>query len=161
VLEELDAEAETATTSSADLLEAAAQALTSSYRQRAALVRMVPATSLPANTPAEALEATLTSLAASGSSKKDGSVIERLPHELKAAQYLSGDDLHTTIALQRLLIDASARRIAAARPQHAAAARQIAAESLTVSADAGNALIQLRQQESALLKLWMLYAPET
>ena len=82
-----------------------------------------------------------------------------MPRELTAARYLAGDDLHYTVAVQRLLVEASARRIASQKPQHASAARQIAAEARAAGPRAQCAGA-VRYEEAALLKLWMLYAPK-
>ncbi len=92
--------------------------------------------------------------------KSNDSFLADLPHQQKALRYLAGDGLRYTVGLQQLLIELSARRATKQRPEHAAAARQIAAEALTASASAKNVLIQLRDQEAALLRLWMLYAPD-
>jgi hypothetical protein len=143
------------------LLDRAEAVVAESCRQRASLFNVSPAAISAAQGPAQTLELLAASLAESVSrGKTNDSLAARLPHELKAAQYLAGGELPYTVAVQKLLIDLSARRIAAQRPQRAAAARQIAAESAAFSAVATSALTQLRDQEAALLKLWMLYAPE-
>ena len=98
-------------------------------------------------------------IAALASGKGDDQFVANLPHEQKALRFLAGDNLRYTVGLQRLLIELSARRSTTQRPQRALAARQIAAEGLGNST-ATNVLVQLREQEAALLKLWMLYAPE-
>ena len=74
--------------------------------------------------------------------------------------FLAGDDLRRTIAIQRLLVELSMRRVIRQRSLHAAAARQVEAESLAAISQTDSALVQLRNQEAALLQLWMLYAPE-
>lgn len=139
------------------LLDNASQALAESYRQRAALWSASPGAAAAGQTAGGSLELALRSLAAQANRRAQA---DRLPHELKAAQYLGTDDLHYTVALQRLLVELSAQRVATSKPQQAGAARQIAAQSLAASASAGNVLVQLREQEVALLKLWMLYAPD-
>ena len=59
-----------------------------------------------------------------------------------------------------MFAELSATRIAAARPQQAAAARRIAAEHQAAFDQSSSILLQLRNQEAAILKLWLLYAPE-
>ncbi len=131
------------------------QLVADSYRQRAALLTAAtPAAT--AQAPDEALELCIGALT---SGKNDDSFFAELPHQQKALHYLAGDSLRYMVGLQRLLIELSARRTIQRRPERAAAARQIAAEALTASASARNVLIQLREQEAALLRLWMLYAP--
>jgi len=133
------------------------QLVADSYRQRAALLNAaVPAAAGP-RSPEEALELCISALAGG---KNEDSFIADLPHQQTALHYLAGDSLRYTVGLQRLLIELSARRAAKRRPERAAAARQIAGEALTASASAKSILIQMREQEAALLRLWMLYATD-
>lgn len=143
--------------SGGELLDLAAEAIAASYRQRAALVGSAAAA---AQTPAEALEVVVGSLTAKSAGRSGDTQADLLPVEQKALRYLATDDLHYTVALQRLLIEASAERVAAQCPQHAAAIRQLAAQTLGAAPAAPTALVQLRDQEAALLKLWMFHAPE-
>jgi hypothetical protein len=161
VLDDLDADlADPKAAKSGELLDYAAELIAESYRQRAALWNASPAAIASARSPAQALELCLTSLAASGGDRKDPTRAAALEHEKQAARFLAGNDLRLAVALQRLFIEQSAHRAAALRAQHAATARQIAAESSIAFASAPNVLMQLRDQEAAVLKLWMLYAPE-
>jgi hypothetical protein len=142
-------------------LDRAESIIADSYRRRAGLLNATPAAVSAATGPAQALELCIAALDESQTrGNASDSPADRLPHVLKAAKYLANDDLRYCVAVQRLLVERSARRLAARRPERAGAARQIAAESLASYAAAPSALAQLHDQESALLKLWMLYAPE-
>src|SRR5262249_14081722 len=107
--------------------------------------------------PDEALELCISALAGG---KADDAFVADLPHQQKALRYLAADSLRYTVGLQRLLIELSARRASRQRPEQAAAARQISSNAHAASLSAKKVLAQLREQEAALLKLWMLYAPE-
>jgi hypothetical protein len=139
----------------------AADELASIYRERAKLLGVGPAEYQAAVSPAQALELSLMPIAATlRDSAEDGGYVAALPHMHKAAKFLAGDDLRRTVANQRLLVELTSRRVTLMRPQHAAAAKQLDAESLAAASTADNVLAQLRQQEATLLQLWMLYAPE-
>jgi hypothetical protein len=156
VLDELEAAAALRTAAStagrSEFADVAAKQLQQTYLARARLLS-VSVDAAQATSPAAALSLSIGSLAA-------GDAEAQLPYVQEAAQYLAGDDLHLTVAWQRMLIELSVRRIAQQRPQRAAAARQLEAESLAASASAKGVLQQLRDQEQTLLQLWMLYAPE-
>ena len=144
-----------------EVFDAAADLLAETYRQRARNYSVSGPEFQAANSPALALELSLRPLAESlRGSAEDAPYLANLGHVHKAAVFLAGDDLRRTIAGQRLLIELSLRRVVRHRPQQAGAARQIESESLAAINKADNALAQLRDQETALLKLWMLYAPE-
>jgi len=138
-------------------LDEAQHLITESYRQRAALLALSSSSPGGATGVTDAAKECVAALAAS---LKGDVFIAELQYHQEALRYLAGDSLRYTVALQRLLIELSARRIAMARPERAAAARQVAAEALSASAKLNNLLAQLRDQEAALLKLWMLYGPE-
>jgi hypothetical protein len=143
------------------VFETAAELLAESYRQRARNFGASGPEFQAAASPAQCLELSLRPLAESlRGSAADGAYLANLGHVHKAATYLAGDDLRQTVALQRLCVELSARRVVRLRPQHAAAARQIETESLAAVSKTENVLGQLRDQEATLLKLWMLYAPE-
>ena len=143
------------------VLDTAADLLAESYRQRARNFSVSGPEFQVASSPAQCLELSLRPLAESlRGSAEDGAYLANLGHVHKAAAFLAGDDLRQTVALQRLCIELSARRVIRNRPQHAAAARQIETESLAAISKSDNILVQLHDQEQALLKLWMLYAPE-
>jgi hypothetical protein len=83
-----------------------------------------------------------------------------LANEKQAQRYLASDDLQLTAAWQRIFIELSARRIAHFRPERSAAAERITARTLEGQQSFTSVLQQLRDQEQALLELWMLYAPQ-
>jgi hypothetical protein len=156
LLEDVLREAEAATApqsppSSAGIrfADRAAEQLRQTYLARARLLGVAAASG---GSVADALEVSLSPLAASDTERTTLEPIQR------AERYLAGDDLYLTVAWQRLLIEFSARRVQRERPQHSAAARQLAAESLASAPP--SVLTQLRDQERTMLQLWMLYAPE-
>ncbi len=140
-----------------ELLDQAEQLLLVTYRQRAALLNASASAPAAIHDPAQALEQCLGALA---KGKAETLQAARLPYEQKATRFLASSNLHYVAGLERMLVDISAARVALARPQQAAAARQIAAESQAQFTGSANVLVQLRNQEAALLKIWLLYAPE-
>ena len=143
------------------VFESAASELTEIFRERAKLFSVPTTEYQAAASPAQALELSLRPVAESlRGSAEDGGYLAVFGHLHKAAKFVAGDDLRQTVANQRLLIELSSRRIVRLRPQHAAAAKQLDVESLAFVGGSSNVLAQLREQESTLLKLWMLYAPE-
>jgi hypothetical protein len=143
------------------VLDSAAELLAETFRQRARNFGASGPELLAANSPARALDLSLRPLADSlRGSVDDGAYLASFGHAHKAAMFLAGDDLRRTVAIQRLLVELSTRRALRHRPQQAAAARQIETESLAAISKSDSALVQLRNQEAALLQLWMLYAPE-
>ncbi len=133
----------------------AAGALADTYRQRARVLAVPAAEYQAAQSPAAALELVSgvlfrRALAASGDSS--------LVHKLEAARYLGGDEPRRTVLMQRLLLDALAQRIAAARPKQAAAAEKIVADLAGADAASGDLLGQLQRGERATLEMGMLYA---
>jgi hypothetical protein len=139
-------------------LDEAQQLITDCYRQRAALLALSSSSPAASTSVTDAAKECVAGLAAG---LKGDPFVAELQYHQEALRYLAGDSLRYTVALQRLLLELSARRIAMARPERAATARQLAAEALSASAKSNNVLAQLRDQEAALLKLWMLYGPES
>jgi hypothetical protein len=140
-----------------ELLEQAEQLMLGAYRQRAALLNAAATGPAAIREASKALEQCLGALT---KGKAETASAERLLHEQKVARYLASSNLHYVVGLERLLVDLSASRVATARPQQAAAAKQIAVENQAQFASSGNVLVQLRNQEAALLKVWLLHAPE-
>jgi hypothetical protein len=141
-------------------LDAAAELLAASYRQRAALLSVSSAELAGDKSTGQVLERVLTAMVGSSGGKAKDDLPARLPAELRAARYLAAGDLQYTVAVQRLLLEASRRRVAAAHPRQAAAAKELVAEAATAARQSTTALAQLHTQEAALLKLWLLSAPE-
>jgi hypothetical protein len=143
------------------VLDEAAELLADIYRQRARLFSIGGPALQSAESPSSALDLSLRPLAESlRGSGDDAAYLANLDHVYRAAQFVGEGNLRRTAAFQRMAVELSARRVIRQRPQHAAAARQIDAESLAAISAADNVLRQLREQEAALLKLWLLYAPE-
>jgi hypothetical protein len=161
VLHELESEAGAGSTAAGDIFDKAAESLAAIYGQSAALLGVAQPPDATSASPAHRLEAVLRVLAdkTRGRPSPNGSSVN-LEHELKAEHYLAGDDLRLAAALMRMIVELTARRVAAQRPAQSAAARQIAAQAAAAYAAAGSVLVQLREQEAALLTLWMMYAPD-
>ncbi len=140
-----------------EMLDQTEQMLLETYRQRAALFNASASAPAAIREASQALEQCLGALA---KGKGETLLAARAMHEQKAMRFLASSNLHYVAGLERMLVDISATRAASTRPQQAAAARQIAAESQAQFSSSGNVLVQLRNQEAALLKIWLLYAPE-
>ncbi len=135
-----------------DSVDAAADKLQQTFSSRAKLLGAPHPAVQAATSPAAALELLLAALADGGA--------DELAIRQQAARYLAADDLRLTAAWQRIFIELSARRVSQLRPERAAAAERIAAQSLADQTSFTSVLHQLRDQEQALLEIWMLYAPQ-
>jgi hypothetical protein len=164
VLGDLDVESHPAAApQGSGVLDRAGELLADSYRARARLLSVAPAAIAAAESPATSLALSLDPLVSALSpiaDEDDAKYLARLPYEANAWGYYCDGDLPRTAAINRALIELTARRVARMRPTQAAAAGQIAAELLAAELSADNVLVQLRHQEAAALKLWILYAPQ-
>jgi hypothetical protein len=142
-----------------ELFDKAGEIIAQNYRQRCALLNALTTRADSVQTSSQAVEQFIAITAAKAGAKADN-FLAQLPFEQRAARFLAANDLQYTVALQRLLVELTAHHAAAERPQRAAAARRIAAEASAVSATADSSLAQLHCHEAALLRLWLLYAPE-
>ena len=134
------------------------QLITDCYRQRAWLLALSSSSPAASTSVTDAAKECVAGLAAG---LKGDPFVAELQYHQEALRDLAGDSLRYTVALQRLLLEFSARRIAMRGRSVLPRARQLAAEALSASAKSNNVLAQLRDQEAALLKLWMLYGPES
>ncbi|HEX5106576.1 MAG TPA: hypothetical protein VFV87_22305, partial [Pirellulaceae bacterium] len=124
---------------SGEVFDAAARLLAETYRQRARLLSISGPPLAEAQTPSQALDLVLRPIAQSlHGSAEDASFVANLDHLRTAAAFLAGDDLRQTVALQRLMVELSTRRVIRQRPQQAATARQIETESLAKISQPGS-----------------------
>lgn len=150
VLEELPAEA--GGPLRADLLDAAQTRFSETYFERARLLGVQAGEISLGLGPAVLAERSLAKVASDAA---------RTSREIQAARFVAGsNDLQHLAALQALLIDATAERLASRRPERALTAREIAAQNRQAAVAAKDLLAQICDQERALLRLHMLYAPE-
>jgi hypothetical protein len=143
------------------LLDRAGELLTESYRTRARLLSVSPSAITAADSPAKVLALSIDPLAAALrplADESDSQYLRSLPHEVSAWEYYCQSDVARAAAAGRMLGELAGRRVARVRPTQAAAAEQIATELVAAELAADNLLVQLHAQESAQLKLWMLYA---
>lgn len=159
VLTELESSAAGSASASTDgdSLDKAQEIMTETFRQRAALLNASPMAVSAARDPAAAIQQSLAALAAG---KPIARLAARLPLEMRAVRYLASTNLHEVVGLERMFAELSAAHIAATRPQQAGAARRIASEHKNASDQSTSIVLQLRNQEATILKLWLLYAPE-
>jgi hypothetical protein len=164
VLDELGSESlPIATGAAGHTLDRAGELLAETYRTRAKLLSANPVAVAAADSPAKSLALSLDPLMAGLSpiaEEDDAKYLARLPYEANAWGYYCASDLARTAAINRTLLELTARRAARVRPTQAAAAEQITAELAAAELTAASILVQLRAQEAAALKLWMLYAPQ-
>ena len=163
VLQELNDSGEPAAANDAAsrLLDQAGELLAESYRTRARLLSVSPSAVLAADSPAKLLALSIDPLAATLrplADEDDSRLLARLPHEASAWGYYCRSDLARTAATGRTLVELASRRVARLRPTQAATAQQVATELSAAEMSATSVLVQLREQEAAHLKLWMLYA---
>lgn len=151
-----------------DPLDELAEALTQTYRHRAALWQVPPSALSGQPTPSQVLAALAIHLGTSSASQgmpghasQEGDLPPgRLWEARQQAIALWADnDLGCTVAWQTLLVAHAAQRIAASQPGLASPARQIVAETNIRCRAAPTRLVQLYLEETAWLRLWMLHAP--
>lgn len=82
--------------------------------------------------------------------------LDRVPHEVAAADYLAEDELQRAVLMQRAWLRVLAVHVAAERPARADSARRIAEGDDPGEAGSQDVLEQLRSGEVQALRLWML-----
>ena len=87
--------------------------------------------------------------------------VDRLPHELRAVEFVARDELQYSAALGLIWLRLLAVHVAQERPDKASAARQIVQRFQTGQPANANVLNQLRDLEAGLLELWLLFRPAT
>jgi hypothetical protein len=98
-------------------------------------------------------------LAGRAKSESDQAFLARLPHELTVAEYLGDDDLRRSALLERIWLRVLAIETAQVRSDRAAQAQAIADKLDESDRAAGDALLQLRNGQAALVQMWLLRAP--
>jgi len=95
-------------------------------------------------------------------SETDRELVDCVPFELRAVDFVTENDLQYTAMLEQIWVRLLAIHVAQQRPDRANAARGIAA----TLGDVGDAvtsdnqvLDQLLELQARLLKLWMLFSP--
>jgi hypothetical protein len=87
----------------------------------------------------------------------DAALMARLPQEVAAVEYLGADDLDRTVLLQRLWLRTCSAALAGERSEKAAEADGIVATLAETDRKSGSPAERLRDGETAILKLWLLW----
>jgi len=155
----LSREPKSGSAAGASAYDTAALEIRDLYRTRARLLGASPAVYEELQTTAEALRLliSLTAPKAGASSAEDRAYIAGLPHQLKAIDYIGGNEIRRTVLLQRAwlrLVSIQAKRQQSTRAREA---QEIVDKLSSRDALATNVLHQLKDGETSLLQLWMLY----
>jgi hypothetical protein len=146
-------------------LDKLAELLTETYRTRARLLSVGSGETTAALAPSQALVLSIAPLASSLGSVAvgdDSRYLGQLAHQTFALDSLAaGHDPRRTAAVQRVFVELSSRRLARFRPTQASDAKKLLEEAVSTELAAPHVLAQVRQQELAALRIWMLYAPST
>ncbi|MGE3777097.1 MAG: hypothetical protein AB7F89_07940, partial [Pirellulaceae bacterium] len=96
----------------------------------------------------------------SGSFPNDPEAAElgRLTYDITAAEYVAANDLQLAALIERIWLRTLALEAARRDEARAAAARGIVAELTELDRHSRHVLIQLRDGEAALLRMWLLIA---
>jgi hypothetical protein len=89
----------------------------------------------------------------------DQAFLARLPHELTVAEFLGNDDLRRLALLERIWLRLLAIETAQLRSDQADKAQEILDRLDEADRRAADVLIQLRDGQAALVKMWLLRAP--
>ncbi|MDX1948380.1 MAG: hypothetical protein SFU86_23525 [Pirellulaceae bacterium] len=165
VLRDLESMAGGTTGEAAGLIfDQAADLLAETYRARGRLLGVAAGEISAAESPSQALQLAIGPLAKSLApiaEAEDEQYLARLPHELAAWNAMTRDDPRRTVAIQRIFAQLAARRAALLRPAQAALASKISQELAAADLSAATLVAQLHAHEAAVLRLWMLYAPQS
>ena len=85
--------------------------------------------------------------------------VQRVPYELKAADFVAEDGLQYTVMLEQIWLRLLAIHVTQQRPDRAGAAREIAQQAETISESDDGVFGQMYELQIGLLKLWMLFQP--
>jgi hypothetical protein len=83
--------------------------------------------------------------------------LERVPHELTAADYVAANDLELTVLLERMWIRVLAHAVAGRHPDRQKDIDHILEELASADRDATHIAQQLRDGQAALVRLWLLW----
>lgn len=130
------------------------------YDRRADLIAGASTGTTTSDSASNAVEKCLLVLAEklAGSSRGTSSAaLESLDQKIDVAYYLGGNNMAQTVALQRLFIQLVAARTIEDLPQYASKVDNRVAELNRFDQEATDVVEQLREGESTLLELWMMY----
>jgi hypothetical protein len=82
--------------------------------------------------------------------------LQRVPHEVQAAEFLAASDVQRTALLQRTWAQVLAIYVARQKPDQAAAAQEQVKQLLDGDAKAASVVQQIYAGETTLLRLWLL-----
>ena len=135
------------------------------YTTQAKLLGVPPEEYLAATTPAEVLPRMVLHYAGrlprQGLGQEDGKYLDRLPHELAAADYLGKNPLARTVLIERIWARLVAIGAVQENPNQAARVRKLLRELSRSDRDATHVLAQLHDGQRALVQLWMAFVEPT
>lgn len=135
------------------------------YTTQAKLLGVPPDEYLAATTPAELLRSMVVHYAASlprqGLGREDAEYVDRLPHELAAADYLGENSLVRTVLIERIWARLIAMAAAQKNPSRSARVEKLLDELSRSDRDATHALAQLCDGQRTLVRLWMAFVEPT
>ena len=93
-------------------------------------------------------------------SDSDRAFLERVPYELRAADFAAQNDLQFTVMLEQIWLRLLAIHVAEQRPDRAGAAREIA-QRIELSGSGDQVFDQMLETQMIALELWMLFRPSS
>jgi hypothetical protein len=143
--------------------ETARESMLTTYQVQARAEGVSAASYSGAASPTAVLPPLIEQLASRLSSKtkdqSDREFLARIPHELTAAEYLGDNDLRRLALLERLWLRLLAMDIAQARSDRAEDAQTIVEQLSESDRRSEDVFHQLRDGQSALVRMWLLRAP--
>jgi hypothetical protein len=83
--------------------------------------------------------------------------LERVPHNLVAAEYAANDDLELTVLMERQWIEVLAQAVCQRHPPRKPEVDRIRAELVTADREAAHIVQQLRDGQVAMVQLWLVW----
>jgi ribosomal protein S27E len=146
-------------------IDQGSRAMRDLYRVQARLLRVPAETYASAQYPSAVLEAMISHLAGQLDTlqvtTEQRQLLDTLPHQLVAVDFVAENDLVYTTMLQRIWLQVLGMYVAQRCPGMAIAARGIVAETQASQASQDGMFAQMRDLEAGLLRLWMLYRLKT
>lgn len=161
VLDDLKrAPAESPTPVRGQIYDNAAVALQKLYVMRARLLGVPPSQYNAVQSPADAQQlVVMRTVERLGVDAGDAPLLEDLSHRLAVIDYLGTNDVRRTVLLQRLGLELLALQLQRRRTDRGSQVQAVVDELIQRDAAADDLLLQLRDGELAILKMWMLHAP--
>lgn len=135
------------------------------YTTQAKLLGVPPEEYLAATTPAEVLRRMVLHYAArlprQDLGRDDAKYVDRLPHELTAADYLGDHSLARTVLIERIWARLVAMGAAQENPNRSARVERLLGELSRSDRDATHVLAQLYDGQRTLVQLWMAFVEPT